>query len=786
MIVTAAHLEAYRLPLPRAAPEAAPRRGLWLTLADELGHVALGEAAPLPGFSVETLAETRAALDAFVRGPLPTVDDTPAAVAALLDDLRALAWPAAALHALDQALLTLLSERLGRPLHALLGAAPDPGPLVTHRLVRDAADARRAAIDGVRAVKLKLGADPTDALSRLAAARALLGPAVALRLDANGALTEAAARALLRAASVHPGAPGLDLVEEPLAGADLAAMARLRAAAPGVRIAADESCRGPADLEAIAAAGAADAVVLKPMLLGGPTRAAAMARRAAALGLAVSVTTSFDSPRALPAARAVALACPAHARLSAGLDPTHACCPLPPRGPALPNPVAAAARARPDHLALRLADAAPAALTWGALADRVARTAGALAALGVVPGDVVALDTGRAVDLDLIAAIWGVAWLGAAALPLGHRATDRERAAVLAAACPDHRVAPAALALAARGAAAAPERDWPLDEVRLVLPTGGTGGAPRPVALATGQLAFNAFGSALRVGHDPDDRWLLALPLDHVGGLALLWRAAWGAATTVVHRRFDAAAVARALDAGEVSHASLVPEMLARVLDARPDAPLPPTVRALLIGGAPCPPGLLARARRLDLPLALTWGMTESASQVATAHVGRWDAPDAVGPPLAVARVHADPAGRLHLTGPLAGPAGHLATADRGAVAPDGRVRVVGRVDDVFVSGGENVDPSEVEAALCAHPSVAEALAVGVADPRWGCRPVAALVGAPGSPRPTDDALRDHLGPRLSRFKHPARLLWLDALPRTPLGKPSRAALRALIEEHSP
>jgi len=758
--------------MPRAVRTAAgtiaERRGLWLTLTDTTGSTATGEAAPLPGFSAESLADVRAVLESL-RGPGSPLGGrniaNPEDILRLLDELG---WPSAASHALDQALLGLLAAVRGTPVSLLLGARPEPGESELHRLVASPSEARAAVVDDVRTLKVKVGAASVEAdLERLRAIRAA-APGVALRLDANGAWSEEVALGFLERAVRL----GVELVEDPVVDGRLDALRRLRSAVPTVSVAVDAGCRTMADLDALIAAEAADAVVLKPMLCGGPSRAAAMARRAAEAGLRVMVTTTFDSEVALSAARAVAAACPAEARLACGLDPVAAVCHAPVIPKALPDPVRGAAIARPDHPAVVLDDGT--SLTWRQLDERVGRFAAVLATRGVVSGDVVAL-TGLA-SLDGVAALWATGRLGAAALPLGAR-TVSEQTRALESASPDHVIAVADLASAVTSERR-PPRDLPLDEARLVVLTGGTSGQPRPVALTTSQLAFSALGSALRIGHDPEDRWLLALPLDHVGGLSVLVRTALAGTTTLLHRRFDPARVARALDDGDATVASLVPEMLARVLDVRGARPFPPSVRALLLGGAPAPAALLAWCREIDAPVALTWGMTEAASQIATRFPGDLG-PDVGAPPLATARVEVDDSGRLWVAGPIVS-AGRLATADRGEVDASGRVQVRGRVDDVFVSGGQNVDPAEVEATLLGHPAVAAALVAGVPDPRWGARPVAALVARDSSDRPDDDAVRAWIGERLSGFKRPDRFLWLEDLPRTPLGKPSRAALREL------
>jgi len=283
--------------------------------------------------------------------------------------------------------------------------------------------------------------------------------------------------------------------------------------------------------------------------------------------------------------------------------------------------------------------------------------------------------------------------------------------------------------------------------------------------LTTQQLVMSAFGSAIRLGHDPADRWLCCLPLHHVGGLSVLLRTASYGTTAILHPSFDPAAVA----AADATMISLVPAMLERLLDG---PGLPKKTRVALIGGGPTRPALLARCA--GLPVALTWGMSEAASQISTRIPGDLSPDGGVGFPLPFVRVCAADDGALWVFGPIVG--GRLDSADRGHVDPAGRVFVSGRRDDMIVSGGENIDPSKLEAALQSHPAVAEAAVAGVPSERWGMRPVAWLVPS-GEARPDSETLRAHCQSRLRRFEIPDHFVWTDALPRTALGKLTRGRL---------
>lgn len=272
-------------------------------IADERGRVGLGEAAPLPGLSRETLAEVQASLQAALAPGGPILGQRlrrPEEISALLAPL---ALPPSARHALDQALLELLSQHRGVSVAWLL----NPGArarVPLHALAATPEEAVRAAGKGARAIKVKVAFGPIDQdQARLSAIREAIGPDLLLRLDANGGWSEdAAIEAIRRFASL-----GVQCVEQPVL--ELEAMARVRAAVE-TPIAADESLSCLEDLEAIVATGAADAVVIKPMMVGGPTFAHALASRAARAGLPVSITTSLESAIGRSAALHVAAAAP--------------------------------------------------------------------------------------------------------------------------------------------------------------------------------------------------------------------------------------------------------------------------------------------------------------------------------------------------------------------------------------------------------------------------------------------------------------------------------------------
>ncbi|MFN2616528.1 MAG: AMP-binding protein, partial [Thermoleophilaceae bacterium] len=286
---------------------------------------------------------------------------------------------------------------------------------------------------------------------------------------------------------------------------------------------------------------------------------------------------------------------------------------------------------------------------------------------------------------------------------------------------------------------------------------------------------------AQNLGVDPADRWLCPLPLHHVGGLAVLLRSAIYATTALVHERFDAGGAKDCLEAGEATLASLVPTMLARLReDGLAGAP---RLRAILLGGGPAPRELVDWAEAAGLPVRLTYGMTETASQVATADPG-----ERAGTPLPGVELRIGPRGEILVRGPMVAPGapsgdGWLHTGDRGRLDEAGKLHVDGRLGNVIVTGGENVAAEEVEEALLAHPAVDDAAVVGLPDPEWG-EAVSAFVvlGRPASA----DELIAWCRERLAPHKLPKRVEQVPGLPRSPAGKllrdellpPSRASSR--------
>jgi O-succinylbenzoic acid--CoA ligase len=319
------------------------------------------------------------------------------------------------------------------------------------------------------------------------------------------------------------------------------------------------------------------------------------------------------------------------------------------------------------------------------------------------------------------------------------------------------------------------------------VPTSGTTTLPRLAVITHANVAASVSSAHRRLGNGPEDRWLLALPLFHVGGLSILWRSAAAGGTVVLHDRFDAAEVAKAMAGGDVSIASLVPTMLSRILDV--DSGPYSGLRSVLLGGAATPPELVERAIAAGLPVHATYGMTETCSQVATVAPGHEaDSIASVGRPLDGFDVRidghgADGVGEIVVSGPAVSPgyageterSGPLRTGDVGRFDAAGRLVVVGRRDHVIVTGGENVNPGAVEAVLTTHPDIAEAAVHGVPDAEWGEVVVATIVVR--SAVPSTEELDSFARRSLAPAQRPRRWTIVDRIPHLATGKIDRVRL---------
>lgn len=321
------------------------------------------------------------------------------------------------------------------------------------------------------------------------------------------------------------------------------------------------------------------------------------------------------------------------------------------------------------------------------------------------------------------------------------------------------------------------------DGTAFVVFTSGTTGLPKPAILTRESLTAGARAMVRALRMTSSDVLQLSLSPARVGGLGIIMRTLAAGSTIALSPGFSGARFPEPLARDGVTFASLVPAMLADVLERNPDWRNPPHLRAILIGGAPFPDRLRAEAARRGIPIMTTYGMTETGSTSAVSAYETRLSPVPVGEvPLAgtsfrtVDRV-------LCLKGPMlfsgywGRPApvhdGWFETGDAGLINHDGSIRILGRTSDMIITGGEKVVPSEVESALESLPGIREALVVGMPDEKWG-QIVTALLVSDTDPHPQSDAIVCGLAARLARWKSPRRIAWVSSLPFTSAGKRSR------------
>lgn len=354
--------------------------------------------------------------------------------------------------------------------------------------------------------------------------------------------------------------------------------------------------------------------------------------------------------------------------------------------------------------------------------------------------------------------------------------------------------------------------DLPIDDdIALLVPTSGSTGVPKVVQLSV--AALRASGTATNALLGGPGRWLLALPLTHVAGIQVLARSALAGLDPValdLQDGFQAEALIdglAALGPGR-RYLSLVPTQLHRVLDSPEATAALATADGLLLGGAAASDEVLARARGAGVTVITTYGMSETAGGCVY---------DGAPIPGARFRIRASD-GRVQLGGPMLArgyrglpelsaelfAGGWFTTSDLGAIGPDGRLRILGRADDVVITGGEKVVLGAVEASVAAYPGVREAAVVAVPDAQWGQRIVAWVIPASGAASPAEnldrsgaraplsprsspgspetelvDAVRAHVRADLGRAAAPREVRVVGELPRLALGKVDRAAIRA-------
>lgn len=325
--------------------------------------------------------------------------------------------------------------------------------------------------------------------------------------------------------------------------------------------------------------------------------------------------------------------------------------------------------------------------------------------------------------------------------------------------------------------------EWDMNALATLLSTSGSTGIPKLACHSLGNHYYSALGSNSIIQLFPEDRWLLSLPLYHVGGLQILFRCFLSGATalisekplleTILHRR--------------ITHLSLVPTQLFRLLkeDKRALKKAAQQVKAILLGGGPISVKLFEQARDLGFPVYPTYGCTEMTSQICT-DLSR-GIPLSCGYPLPYREIALAKDGEILVKGQTLFQGywktgckldnGWFATGDLGQLDQEGRLKLLGRKDNLFISGGENIQPEEIERHLLEIPGVIQAIVVPLPDAEFGAKPVAFIDQEDNELHP--DTIQRLLRKQLPSYKIPIQVHRLDV--RTGL-KPDRSRLRAVAQ----
>jgi len=303
-----------------------------------------------------------------------------------------------------------------------------------------------------------------------------------------------------------------------------------------------------------------------------------------------------------------------------------------------------------------------------------------------------------------------------------------------------------------------------------VIHTSSSSGNPKAALHSLGNHYYNALGSNENIPFAPGDCWLLSLPLFHIGGYAMLFRSLLGGGALAVAE--PGTTIRNTLHNFQLSHLSLVPTQLYRMLDDEDTLKKLQRLKAILLGGSSVEPALLAGASKAGLPVYLTYGSTEMSSQIATT-TGPTSTITA-GKVLAHRELSIGADNEILVKGPclfqgyLSGKAPLLATdtsgwyhtGDTGILSPDGELQITGRIDNMFISGGENIHPEEIERALCSLTGIRRAIVVPVSDPEYGLRPKAYIEIAENAPN--DQEITDILSREIGKLKTPVAITRID------------------------
>ncbi len=342
--------------------------------------------------------------------------------------------------------------------------------------------------------------------------------------------------------------------------------------------------------------------------------------------------------------------------------------------------------------------------------------------------------------------------------------------------------------------------------VHSIIYTSGSTGTSKGVKITFSNLLWNAIGFGIRHNASSSDRWLLVMPLFHVGGYTIIFRSVLHGSNIILHPRFEAAKVVESLDRDRITLVSFVPTMFERILKLHRGS-FSRSLRLVFLGGSKIPTSLLQEILQRRLHVVFTYGMTETCSQVAISSVGSSAGLDKISYrpmfPTTMAiksrkalTSQSGKVGEILVRGPTvfrgywgeprmtsaAFKKGWFCTGDLGFLDGQGGIVVLGRKDDIMISGGEKINPGDVESSLLQHGAIEDAVVIGREDRGWGQRVEAVVKVKQNSQPPSATELTKFLQGRIGRYKIPKAYHFWASIPKTPTGKTRRGVVRELVE----
>jgi O-succinylbenzoic acid--CoA ligase len=483
----------------------------------------------------------------------------------------------------------------------------------------------------------------------------------------------------------------------------------------------------------------------------------------------------------------------------------------------VPNWLIQRAFLTPERIALKIGERE---ISFNQLHNQVLQTARRLNTLGVKKGSKIGLLSHNSVEM--IELIYAIKYLGGVTVLLNTRLTNSELVWQLNDAEVGHVFVESSMEnvlqadapipvisleflyeIEATSAPLAIQEEFDLDEADTIMYTSGTTGLPKGVIHTYGNHYWSAIGSALNLGIQQDDCWLICVPFFHVSGLSILMRSVIYGMKVVIHEEFDPITVNHSIKEENVTIISVVSTMLQQMIQQleETNAHYPSSLRCVLLGGGPAPKPLLERCKEYTLPVYQTYGMTETASQIVTlspeyslSKLG------SAGKPLFHSQlkiIHDGKEklqmehGEIVVKGPTVTSGyfnrqdatnssihnGWLYTGDIGYLDEEGFLYVLDRRGDLIISGGENIYPAEIESILLSHPNVKDAGVIGKQDEKWGQVPVAFVV----SDNLTAVEIQSFCEEKLARYKVPKLIYFVSELPRNATNKLQRHKLQQLV-----